>query len=194
MTRRTLGNSNLDISRIGLGTWAIGGDNTFGWGPQEDADSIAAIEQGVERGINWVDTAPIYGFGHAENVVARALLDLGNARRPLVFTKCSLIWDEDRSVPHSLQAKSIRREVDASLERLGADVLKRIGERHGRSAGEVAIAWALRDPAVEAAIVGARNSGQVDGFIGAMELRLGEEDIAEISARLPESLDMMELD
>jgi aryl-alcohol dehydrogenase-like predicted oxidoreductase len=330
MTFTALGNSGLQISPIGLGTWAIGGDWSFGWGPQEDAQSIAAIRQAVERGINWIDTAPVYGLGHAEKVVARALKELGPARRPLVFTKCSLIWDENRNVGHSLKAESIRKEVEESLKRLQTDILdlcqvhwpsfppgavapdieealtaladlkaqgkiryvgvsnfnvselkrtqtvepvtslqppysmlmrgvedeilpyclehtigvlvyspmhngllsgrmtreriaalpesdwrknanpafrephlsrnlelvellQEIGGRHGRSAGEVAIAWTLRHPAVTGAIVGARTAAQVDGFVGAMDFRLSEADIAEIEVRLPESIPMMQL-
>lgn len=330
MELKNLGNSDLEISSIGLGTWAIGGDGAFGWGPQDDAQSIAAIHRGVESGINWIDTAPIYGFGHSEEVVARALKDLGSGERPLVLTKCSLVWDEDRNVGHTLEANSIRREVEASLQRLQTDVLdlcqihwpsfppggpapgieeawtalaelmeegkirhigvsnfnvseleraqaiapitslqppysmlmreieeeilpfcsrhgigvivyspmhngllsgsmtreriaalpasdwrknvnpafrephlsrnlelvevlKGIGEPHGRTAGEVAIAWTLRHPEVTGAIVGARHAGQVDGFVDAMDFRLSEDEIAEIAARLPESIAMMQL-
>lgn len=327
---KPLGSSDLTITPIGLGTWAIGGEGTFGWGPQDDGQSIAAIRRGVERGINWIDTAPVYGLGHAEGIVAKALKDLGSSRRPLVFTKCSLVWDSDRKVRHLLKGASIRKEVDASLQRLqtavvdlcqihwpsfppggpdsdleeawttladlkkqgkvrhigvsnfdasqleraqkiapvtslqppysmlmrqveaeilpfcrqqqigvivyspmhngllsGAmtrervaalaasdwrkrfnpafrephlsrnlevvEVLRKIGKRQGRSAGEVAIAWTLRHPAVTGAIVGARRPEQVDGFLGAMELRLSEGEIGEIAASLPESLAMMAL-
>ena len=325
-----LGNSDLEISSVGLGTWAIGGDGVFGWGPQDDADSIAAIRRAVDSGINWLDTAPIYGMGHSEKVVAQALEEIGSAQRPLVFTKCSLLWDEEKNVVHSLKADTIRREVEDSLRRLRVDVidlyqihwpvfppgapdpdleegwttlaelkeqgkvraigvsnfdatqmervrpiapisslqppysmlmrqiedeilpyceehnigtivyspmhngmlsgsmtrervdalpesdwrmqvnpafrephlsrslevaelLKDIGRRHGRSAGEVAIAWTLRNPAVTGAIVGARNAGQVDGFAGALGFRLNESDIAEIDAILPESISLIEL-
>jgi aryl-alcohol dehydrogenase-like predicted oxidoreductase len=90
MTLIKLGSSDLEISPIGLGTWAIGGDGVFGWGPQDDARSIAAIRRSVERGINWLDTAPIYGMGHSEKIVAQALQEIGGADRPLVFTKCGL--------------------------------------------------------------------------------------------------------
>ncbi|UCF37821.1 MAG: aldo/keto reductase [Acidobacteriota bacterium] len=123
MTRRHLGNSDLEISPLGLGTWALGGDSAFGWGPQDDRDSISAIRRAFEKGINWLDTAPIYGLGHAERIVGRALRDIGTAQRPLIFTKCGLVWDEvDRSF-HSLKAESIRREVEASLSRLMIDVI-----------------------------------------------------------------------
>jgi aryl-alcohol dehydrogenase-like predicted oxidoreductase len=118
-----LGNSDLEITSVGLGTWAIGGDFSFGWGPQDDADSIAAIQRSVERGINWIDTAPIYGFGHSENIVAQALKDLGNSQRPLVFTKCSFVWDDEKNFEHVLKADSIKQEVEASLKRLQIDVI-----------------------------------------------------------------------
>lgn len=328
MTMKKLGNSDLDISPIGLGTWAIGGDGVFGWGPQDDANSIAAIRRSVERGINWLDTAPIYGMGHSEKVVARALQEIGSANRPLVFTKCGLTWDDDKNVIHTIKAASIRSEVEDSLRRLGidiidlyqihwpafppgadapdleeawttlnelvlegkvkaigvsnfdvaqmrqvqeiapvtslqppysalmrqiedeilpfcfennigtivyspmhngmltgtmtrerveampesdwrkqinpafkepglttslefAEVLRGIAERNGCTVGDVAIAWTLRLPSVTGAIVGARNAGQVDGFIGAMDFRLNVEDLAEIEAALPESTTLM---
>jgi aryl-alcohol dehydrogenase-like predicted oxidoreductase len=330
MTMKTLGSSDLNITSVGLGAWAIGGDFAFGWGPQDDAESIAAIRRSVECGINWIDTAPIYGLGHSESIVAQALKDLGGAERPLVFTKCSLVWDDEKNITHTLKADSIRNEVEASLRRLHTDVLdlcqihwasfppggpdpdieeawtalaelkeqgkirhiavsnfdvaqleraheiaritslqppysmlmrqieddilpfclehnigvivyspmhngllsgrmtreriaalpetdwrvnfnpafrephltrnlefveflREIGDRHGRSVAEVAIAWTLRHPAVTAAIVGARSAEQVDGFVGAMEFRLSESEIAEIEARLPESIPLMEL-
>ena len=123
MELRPLGNSDMQISSIGLGAWAMGGDGVFGWGPQDDSESVAAIHRSVERGINWIDTAPIYGMGHSEQVVARGLKELGSARRPLVFSKCSIVWDEEKNVGHSLKADSIRREVEDSLRRLEVDVL-----------------------------------------------------------------------
>lgn len=328
MTTQQLGNSDLEISPIGLGCWAIGGDGVFGWGPQDDAKSIAAIRRSVERGINWLDTAPIYGMGHSENVVAQALAEIGSADRPLVFTKCGLTWDDDKNVIHNMTEASIRQEVEDSLQRLqidvidlyqihwpafppGADapdieeawstladikqqgkvraigvsnfdpaqleraqkiapittlqppysalmrqiedeilpfcldnnigtivyspmhngmltgtmtrerveampesdwrkqvnpafkeplltqslefveVLRGIADRHDRPVSEVAIAWTLRLPAVTGAIVGARDAGQVDGFIGALDFRLGDDDLAEIESALPESTTLM---
>jgi aryl-alcohol dehydrogenase-like predicted oxidoreductase len=328
MTRKKLGNSDLEISPIGLGCWAIGGDGAFGWGPQDDAKSIAAIRRSVERGMNWLDTAPIYGMGHSEKVVAQALNEIGGADRPLVFTKCGLTWDDGKNVIHNITETSIRQEVEDSLQRLqidvidlyqihwpafppGADapdieeawstladleeqgkvraigvsnfdaaqleraqkiapvaslqppysalmrqiedeilphcldnnigtivyspmhngmltgtmtrerveampgsdwrkqinpafkeplltqslefveVLRGIADRNGRPVSEVAIAWTLRLPAVTGAIVGARDAGQVDGFIGAMDFRLGDDDLAEIEAALPESTTLM---
>lgn len=331
MTSKTLGNSNLEITPIGLGTWAIGGDFAFGWGPQDDAESIAAIRRSVECGINWLDTAPIYGLGHSESIVAEALKEFGPAERPLVFTKVSFVWDDEKNIIHTLKADSIRNEVEASLRRLQTDVLdlcqihfasfppggpdadieeawtaladlkergkirhigvsnfgasqleraqsiapitslqppysmlmrqieddvlpfclehnigviahspmhsgllsgkmtreriaalpqtdwrvnfnlafrephlshnlelvellREIGGRHGRSVAEVAIAWTLRHPAVTGVIVGARRADQIDGFIGAMDFRLSESEIAEIETNLPESIDLMSLE
>jgi aryl-alcohol dehydrogenase-like predicted oxidoreductase len=325
MDLKPLGNSDLHLSPVGLGAWAIGGDGVFGWGPQDDAESVAAIHRALELGINWIDTAPIYGMGHSETVVARALKEVGNGQRPFVFTKCSLVWNDAREVSHSLKADSVRKEVHDSLRRLDADVLdlcqvhrpsipagapapdieegwtalaelkaqgkirylgvsnfdvsqmqrirgiaeitslqppysmlmrqiedeilpfcqentigvlpystmqcglltgrmtreriatlpetdwriqmkspafqeplvskilelveslKEIGDAHGRSPAEVAVAWVLQHPAVTGAIVGARSAQQVDGFISAMEFRLSEEEYSRIRGELPES-------
>ena len=115
---RTLGRSSLRLTPIGLGAWAIGGEWRFGWGPQDDADSIATIRRAIERGLNWIDTAAIYGLGHSEEVVGRALRDLPPAERPYVFTKCSLVWDDAGNTWHSLNPQSIRTEIERSLRRL----------------------------------------------------------------------------
>ena len=311
MNMRTLGNSDLQITPIGFGSWALGGDWLYGWGAQEDADSIGAIHRALELGVNWIDTAAVYGLGHSEEVVAKALAEWSGPR-PYIFTKCGMIWDESRKIDYSLKAGSVRRELEASLRRLSVDTidlyqihwstdelaeteegwaemakmqregkvrwigvsnfsveeleaakaiapitslqppynlvnraveaevlpwceqngvgvivyapmgsglltgamtreraakldatdwrrsnpqfqepklsenlllverLKAVGQRHGRSPGEVAIAWTLRNPAVSGAIVGARNAKQVDGTIGASEFRLTPEEIAEI--------------
>ena len=321
MDQRAFGQTGLEISPVGFGAWAIGGgDYAFGWGPQDDAESVAAIERAVDLGINWVDTAPVYGLGRSEEVVGRALKVLGS-RRPLVFTKCSLVWkDGTRDVHHNLEAASIRGEVEASLRRLGVDaidlmqihwprffdaptagsieeawtelaalkkagkvrhigvsnftvddiqrasaiapvetlqppysllrraveveilpyclshgigvivyspmqagllsgrmsvervaslpeddwrrrtpefqeprlsqnlafveVLRAVGARHGRSPGEVAVAWTLRNPAVSAAIVGFRRPAQVEGLIGAAALQLTDADAHDIERGL----------
>jgi aryl-alcohol dehydrogenase-like predicted oxidoreductase len=120
MTLRTLGRSDLKITPIGIGAWAIGGGQwEFAWGAQDDQESIAAIHAGLDRGMNWIDTAPAYGLGHSETIVGRAIKGL--AKRPYIFTKCSLVWDESRKISHNLQAASIRREAEASLKRLGVD-------------------------------------------------------------------------
>ena len=122
MTIRTLGKSDLKITTIGIGAWAIGGGEwEFAWGPQDDRESIAAIHAGLDRGMNWIDTAAAHGLGHSETVVGRAIKGLRT--RPYVFTKCSLVWDESGNVSHNLQAASIRREAESSLKRLGVDTI-----------------------------------------------------------------------
>ncbi|MEI6044833.1 MAG: aldo/keto reductase [Chloroflexota bacterium] len=314
MEIRQLGNSDLSITTLGFGAWAIGGNGwSFGWGSQDDNDSIAAIHKALDFGINWIDTAAVYGLGHSEEVVARALKD--RSEKPYIFTKCSLGWDENRELVRSLKAASIRREVENSLRRLQVEtidlyqihwpnpdseieegwqtlaelkaegkvrhigvsnfevsqleraqaiapitslqppysivrreieeqilphvqrhnigviayspmasgllsgkmsreriaalpeddwrrnskefsepnlsrnlklveLLNYIGNHYGLSAGEVAIAWTLRHPAVTAAIVGARNAEQVEGFIGAADLRLTSEELEDIDSFL----------
>jgi len=115
----------MQITAVGFGAWAIGGgDWSFGWGPQDDADSIAAIRHALDKGINWIDTAAVYGLGHSEEVVRRVLAGIPLNERPLVFTKGGLLWDdEDRMKPplRSLKPESIRRECEASLRRLGVE-------------------------------------------------------------------------
>jgi aryl-alcohol dehydrogenase-like predicted oxidoreductase len=312
MKTRKLGNSDLLITPIGFGAWAIGGSGwEFGWGEQDDKQSVAAIHRALELGINWVDTAAVYGMGHSEEVVALALRTWSGPR-PYVFTKCGLRWDEQGYVHRSLNAASIRRECEDSLRRLKIDVidlyqihwpteeleegwnamarlqkegkvrwigvsnfnvkemrraqaiapitslqppyslvrreieheilpycrseelgvivyspmasglltgamtrkrvdalsmsdwrsrdiefqeprlsknlalverLREIGERHGRPPGQIAIAWALRNPAVTGAIVGARNAKQVEGNVGAADVCLTDEEIAEIEEK-----------
>ena len=312
MRTKQLGDSDLMITPLGIGAWAMGGGGwAFGWGPQDDDESIGAIRAAIEGGMNWVDTAAVYGLGHSEEVVAKALAGLST--RPYVFTKCARVWDENRQIGKSLKRDSIRRECEASLRRLNVEVidlyqmhwpepdeeieegwetmarlkeegkvrwigvsnfsvsqldrarqiapitslqppysivqpeveeavlpycqqhgigvlayapmksglltgkmtrerlaslpeddfrrrnpyfqepilsralgvvevLKAIGGRHGRTPGEVAIAWALRHPAMTGAIVGLRNAGQLAGVIGAADFRLSDEEIAQIGA------------
>jgi aryl-alcohol dehydrogenase-like predicted oxidoreductase len=313
MKTRQFGNSDMHITPIGFGAWAIGGGNwEFGWGPQDDREAIAAIRRAVELGINWIDTAAVYGLGHSEVLVAEACKGL--AKKPYIFTKCSMVWGDDRKVTRSLDPASIRRECEASLRRLQTDtidlyqihwpmeegneagwetlvrlkeegkvrhigvsnfnteqmariaaispitslqpvyslvnpsvgeeilpyclehnigvivyspmgsglltgtmtreraanfppddwrrrsryfqepeltrnlaiaeVLRGIGQRHGTSAGAVAIAWTLLNPAVTGAIVGGRSAAQVEGIVGGAELRLTEQDLAEINGVL----------
>jgi aryl-alcohol dehydrogenase-like predicted oxidoreductase len=313
METRKLGNSDMLITPVGFGAWAIGGSGwEFAWGPQEDADSIAAIHRALELGVNWIDTAAVYGMGHSEEVVARALKDW-RGPRPYVFTKCALRWDEKGRISKEFSAASIRSECDDSLRRLQVEVidlyqihwppdddgpgleeawrtlaalkkegkvrwigvsnfdsaqlertreiapvtslqpqysllrrkieaetlpyclkqgigvivyspmasglltgamtrerianlpaddwrknspdfaeprlsknlelverLRQVGARHGRTPGEVAIAWTLRHPAVTGAIVGARNAKQVEGVMRAGELKLTPDEVAEI--------------
>jgi aryl-alcohol dehydrogenase-like predicted oxidoreductase len=315
MQTRRLGSSDMRITPIGFGSWAIGGAGwEFGWGPQDDRAAIESIHRALEMGVNWIDTAAVYGLGHSEELVRRAVEGWSGAR-PYVFTKCGLVWDEDREIHKVLTADSVRRECEASLRRLGvdaidlyqihwpvpddpaqseegwrtmaelqregkvrwigvsnwdvpllrmareiapvtslqppysliddeveeeilpfceangigvivyspmgsglltgamtreraatlpesdwrsrderfqepelsrnlalADELKRIGDAHGRSAGEVAIAWTLRLSAVTGAIVGARSAEQVEGVFGGGDFRLSDEEIARIEA------------
>jgi aryl-alcohol dehydrogenase-like predicted oxidoreductase len=117
-----LGGTGMQISRVGFGAWAIGGGNwEFGWGAQQDDESIAAIDRALDLGVNWIDTAAAYGFGHSEQIVGRALA--GMPERPYVFTKCSLLDDGGRRVRHVLKRDSILREAHASLQRLGVDAI-----------------------------------------------------------------------
>ena len=122
---RQLGQSGLKITRVGFGSWAIGGGSwSFGWGPQDDAESLATMRHALELGVNWIDTAAVYGLGHSEELVGRLLRELGAAERPFVFTKCGLVWDDrDRMAPPKrvLKPASIRRECEASLRRLGVE-------------------------------------------------------------------------
>jgi aryl-alcohol dehydrogenase-like predicted oxidoreductase len=305
-----LGGTGLEITRIGFGAWAIGGGGwEFGWGPQQDEESIAAIARALEQGVNWIDTAAAYGFGRSEEVVGKAISGL--PRKPLIFTKCSLLEGPDRTVVHNLKRDSVLREAEASLTRLGVDAidlyqihwpnpeqnieegwsalaelkerglvrhigvsnfaveqmrqisaiapvetlqppysligrdvereilryaegagigvivyspmasglltgrmtkeritnmpeddwrkhhpsfnepqlsknldlvrrLARVAERRGTTPGAVAIAWTLRNPAVDGAIVGFRNPAQVDPLLPAANLRLTDADVAEI--------------
>ena len=122
MKTNKLGNSDLAISPIGFGAWAIGGDWEFGWGRQDDEQSIAAIHRALELGVNWIDTAAVYGLGHSEEVVARALQDWRGAR-PYVFTKCGMVWDAQGKVSYSLHKDSVRRECEASLRRLRVETI-----------------------------------------------------------------------
>lgn len=317
MPTRPLGDSDLHITPIGYGAWAIGGGNwEFGWGHQEDQDSIAAIHRALDLGMNWIDTAAVYGLGHSEEVVGRVLKE--RSERPYVFTKCSMVWNESREISHVLKADSLRRELESSLRRLQmetidlyqihwpkpdedieegwstlakfkeegkvryigvsnfsveqmrraqeiapitslqppyslvkpgvqqeilpycqqndigvivyspmqsglltgkmtaeriaklpaddwrkgspefqeprlsrnlklVELLQQIGQDHGRSPGEVAIAWTLRHPAVTGAIVGGRNAKQVEGIIGAAQFRLSEDELSQIETFLREN-------
>lgn len=121
MRTRRLGQTELELTTIGLGTWAIGGPWQYGWGPQDDAESVRTILAAVEGGINWLDTAPIYGCGHSEEVVGRALREM--KQKPLVATKCGLLWNDKREKVNCLDAASILRECDDSLRRLGVETI-----------------------------------------------------------------------
>ena len=122
---RSLGSSGFQITTVGFGAWAIGGGGwAFGWGPQDDAESIAAMRHALELGVNWIDTAAVYGLGHSEEVVGKLLRDLPVSERPLIFTKCGLIWDTNDpmlAAKRILKPETIRRECEASLRRLGVE-------------------------------------------------------------------------
>jgi aryl-alcohol dehydrogenase-like predicted oxidoreductase len=124
MQTRQLGNSDLQITPLGVGAWAIGGGGLpFAWGPQDDNESIGAIQTALDRGINWIDTAPVYGLGHSEEIVGRAIK---GRIRPYIFTKCTLVWDPNdpkREVTRTMKRESIRRECEDSLRRLQIDTI-----------------------------------------------------------------------
>jgi aryl-alcohol dehydrogenase-like predicted oxidoreductase len=123
MQTRKLGYSDLHLTTIGFGAWAIGGGGwAFGWGPQEDSESVAAIQRGLDLGINWIDTAAVYGLGHSEEIVAKAIK--GRRDKVIVATKCGLVWNEGETTPYGrLKASSVRREAENSLRRLGLDAI-----------------------------------------------------------------------
>jgi len=121
MQTRKLGNTELELTTVGLGTWAMGGPWQFGWGPQDDDEAIAAIVKALDMGINWIDTAPAYGLGHSEELIAQALGRTG--ARPLIATKCGILWNEKKEKVTCLKKRSIRKECHDSLRRLGIDVI-----------------------------------------------------------------------
>ncbi|MDR2579268.1 MAG: aldo/keto reductase [Chitinispirillales bacterium] len=145
MEKRKLGNSDLHITRVGLGAWAIGGAWRWGWGHQEDKDSIAAIRRAVELGVNWIDTAAVYGLGHSEEVVGAAIKDMPANDRPYVFTKCGLCWDdrdnESREAYSCLKAPSVRKEAENSLKRLGTDAIDLYQIHWPNPNGDIEEAW-----------------------------------------------------
>jgi aryl-alcohol dehydrogenase-like predicted oxidoreductase len=140
MDKKKLGNSDMELSPIGFGSWAIGGgDWQFSWGPQDDNDSIAAIHKALDLGMNWIDTAAVYGLGHSEEVVARALKS--SSHKPYIFTKCGLVWDEKRQVSNSLQ--HIRREAEDSLRRLDVEVIDLYQVHWPKPDEEIEEAWGV---------------------------------------------------
>ncbi len=144
MQTRQLGNSDLQITPLGVGAWAIGGGGLpFAWGPQDDKDSIGAIHAALDNGINWIDTAPVYGLGHSEEIVGRAIK--GRAARPYIFTKCTLVWDPadpKREVTRSMKRESIRRECEESLRRLQIDTIDLYQIHWPDPEGEIEEGWA----------------------------------------------------
>ncbi len=174
MKTRKLGDSDLEISSIGFGAWAIGGgDWQFGWGAQDESDSVAAIHRALELGINWIDTAAVYGLGHSEKVIAKAL-SAWSGPQPYLFTKCGMIWDENRQVDYSLRADSIRSECESSLRRLGVETID-LYQIH----------WSADDPAETeegwAELVRLRKEGKVR-WIGVCNFSLEELVLAEAIA------------
>jgi aryl-alcohol dehydrogenase-like predicted oxidoreductase len=140
MNKKKLGNSDMELSPIGFGSWAVGGgDWQFSWGPQDDNDSIAAIHKALELGINWIDTAAVYGLGHSEEVVARALKT--TSHKPYIFTKCGLVWGEKRETNNDL--KQIRREVEDSLHRLAVDTIDLYQVHWPKPEEEIEEAWGV---------------------------------------------------
>ncbi|MBP8933580.1 MAG: aldo/keto reductase [Candidatus Atribacteria bacterium] len=122
MRTRRLGKTNLELTVIGFGSWAIGGGGwRNAWGPQDDSESIAAIKKALDLGINWIDTAAIYGLGHSEEIVGKAIK--GISKRPIIATKCGLVWDEKKNITNRLKRESIKNEAEASLKRLDVDVI-----------------------------------------------------------------------
>ncbi len=121
MQTRILGKTDLKLTTVGLGTWAMGGPWQFGWGPQEDAEALAAIGRALDLGVNWIDTAPIYGLGHSEDLLGQVLRQ--TSRKPLIATKCGLRWNDQRERTPCLDPQSVRRECHESLKRLGVDVI-----------------------------------------------------------------------
>jgi aryl-alcohol dehydrogenase-like predicted oxidoreductase len=137
---RTLGNSDLELSPIGLGAWGLGGSGwQYSLGSQDDNDSIAAIHRALDLGINWIDTAPVYGLGHSEEVIARAVKS--SSRKPYIFTKCSIRWRADRTLYNSLKAGSVTEEVEASLRRLGVEAIDLCQVHHPEPQDEIEEGW-----------------------------------------------------
>ncbi|NOZ55631.1 MAG: aldo/keto reductase, partial [Calditrichaeota bacterium] len=121
MRKRRLGYTDLELTTVGLGAWAIGGPWQWGWGPQDDRDSIATIQRALDLGINWIDTAAVYGLGHSEEIVGKAVA--GRRDQVIIATKCGLVWDARGRVSGRLKAWSVRQELEASLRRLNVDVI-----------------------------------------------------------------------
>lgn len=148
METQKLGTSDMAFTRIGMGTWAIGGDNwQYGWGNQDTKDSVAALSAAIDNGINWIDTAPAYGLGEAETVIGRLLKDLSTI--PYIATKCGLVWNSERKIYPCLTQKSVIAEIDASLKRLGVDVIDLYQIHWPMPANELEIAWETIADAVQ---------------------------------------------
>src|SRR5437868_5775606 len=180
MDTRQLGASDLHITSVGFGAWAIGGGGwEFAWGTQDDQDSIAAIRAALDAGVNWIDTAAVYGLGHSEEVVARALD--GVRDRPYVFTKCGMVWDERGQIGHSLTADSIRRECEASLRRLRVDAVDLYQIHWPNPDGEIEEGWATMAKLKEEGKV--RNIGVSNFSVAQMERALAIAPITSLQPR-----------
>jgi aryl-alcohol dehydrogenase-like predicted oxidoreductase len=137
---RTLGNSDLHLTSIGFGAWAIGGgDWKFAWGPQDDDESIAAIRRALDLGVNWIDTAAVYGLGHSEEVVAKAVK--GSSHKPYIFTKCSRRWNPDGSIYSALKPDSLEHELHESLRRLGVETIDLYQVHWPMPDEDIEVAW-----------------------------------------------------
>lgn len=151
MQTRKLGYTNLHLSVVGLGAWAMGGAGyKFSWGTQDDNDSVKTIHRAVELGVNWIDTAAIYGLGHSEEVVGRALKELGSRKRPIIATKCGRRWDETGTPYGNLKPDSVREEIDNSLKRLGVDVIDLYQMHWPQPDEDIEGAWQVMADAVRA--------------------------------------------
>lgn len=148
MRKKTLGNTNLELTTVGLGTWAIGGPWQFGWGPQDDNESIAAIHEALDKGINWIDTAPIYGCGHSEQVIGRALKQTSN--KPLIATKYGLLWNENREKLNCLDRQSIIAECEASLKRLSTETIDLYQMHWANPDEQIEEAWSAMEELAQA--------------------------------------------
>jgi len=126
MQKRRLGRTDMELTTVGLGTWAMGGPWQFGWGPQDDGEAVAAVLAALDEGINWIDTAPAYGLGHSEELVGQALRQTGH--KPYIATKCGLLWNEKKEKVPCLKPESIRAECHASLERLGIETIDNVDQ------------------------------------------------------------------
>lgn len=178
MQKRRLGKTDLELTTVGLGTWAIGGPWQWGWSHQDDSDSIETIQAAIESGINWLDTAPCYGVGHSERVVGEALK--GMARRPLIATKCGIVWEEpaDGTVDSCLKADSVRRELENSLQRLDVDVIDLYQIHWPIPDEDIEVAWQEMTRAVEEGLV--RHIGVSNFSIQQMERLMGIHPIASL--------------
>jgi aryl-alcohol dehydrogenase-like predicted oxidoreductase len=151
MQTRKLGYTDLHFSVVGLGAWAMGGAGyKFSWGQQDDNDSVATIHRAIELGVNWVDTAAVYGLGHSEEVLGMALKQLGSRRRPIVATKCGRRWDDSGTPFGKLKAESVSEEIDNSLRRLGVDVIDLYQMHWPQPDEDIEEAWGVMADAVKA--------------------------------------------